>query len=319
MQNVSKLAKAPIRREKLHAIRCDMSRDWMLYLMLLLPIVFYTVFCYGPMYGVVLAFKDYNIMQGISGSKWVGLKIFRQIFALSQFSLALRNTLVLNVLDLVFGFPAPIILAILLNEVRVSWFKRFTQTVVYLPYFLSWIVVSGMIYQLFSTNTGIINNFLMDAFKVKEPIPFLTDKALWIMIYVVSGIWKSAGFGTIIFLAAISAINPELYEAAEADGASRLQKIWHITLPGIKSTIVILLILNIGSMMTIGFDRPLVVGNNSVLEVSSVISVFTYRIGLEAGRFNTATAVGLFQSVVGMIFLVSANAIAGRLGEEGIW
>lgn len=319
MQNISKPSRPSARGIQWRAAGHDISRDWMLYLMLALPLIFYAVFCYAPMYGIVLAFKDYNIMQGIAGSKWVGLKIFQQIFALPQFSQALRNTLALNVLDLAVGFPAPIILAIIINEVRANWFKRVTQTVVYLPYFLSWIVTSGMIYQLFSTNTGIINNFLMDAFNVQKPIPFLTDKALWIMVYVVTGIWKSAGFGTIVYLAAITAISPELYEAAEADGATRLQKIWHITLPGIKSTIIILLILNIGSIMTISFDRPLVVGNDSVLEVSSVISVFTYRIGLQAGRFNTATAVGLFQSVVGMIFLVSANFIAGRMGEEKIW
>ncbi|MNO17214.1 putative multiple-sugar transport system permease YteP [compost metagenome] len=294
----------------------NLKRDSLLYLLLLLPIAYILIFKYAPIYGLVMAFQDYNIFAGISGSEWVGLDVFRFIFQQDSFYRALKNTLVLNVLDLIAGFPAPIILAILLNEVRQEKFKKMTQTVLYLPHFLSWVIIGGMVYLMFS-NSGMVNNFL-SGFGF-EKIEFLSRKIPWLTTYISVGVWQNIGWGTIIYLAAITGINRELYEASDIDGCSRLRKMWHITLPGIKSTINILLILHIGRMVSIGFDRPFVMGNSLVSDYSDVISTFVYRVGISSGDFSQATAVGLFQSVVGLILLVSANFIARKLGEDGIW
>lgn len=292
------------------------KRDGLLYFLLLLPMAYTLIFKYAPIYGLVMAFQDYNIFEGIGGSEWVGLDVFRFIFEQDSFYRALKNTLVLNVLDLIAGFPAPILLAILLNEVRQAKFKKMTQTVLYLPHFLSWVIIGGMVYLMFS-NGGMINNFL-SSFGL-ERIEFLSQKTPWLITYIAVGVWQNIGWGTIIFLAAITGINRELYEASDIDGCSRLRKMWHITLPGIKSTINILLILQIGRMVSIGFDRPFVMGNSLVSDYSDVISTFVYRVGISSGDFSQATAVGLFQSVVGLILLLSANFVAKKLGEDGIW
>lgn len=292
------------------------KRDGLLYFLLLLPMAYILIFKYAPIYGLVMAFQDYNIFEGIGGSEWVGLDVFRFIFEQDSFYRALKNTLVLNVLDLIAGFPAPILLAILLNEVRQAKFKKMTQTVLYLPHFLSWVIIGGMVYLMFS-NGGMINNFL-SSFGL-EKIEFLSQKTPWLITYIAVGVWQNIGWGTIIFLAAITGINWELYEASDIDGCSRLRKMWHITLPGIKSTINILLILQIGRMVSIGFDRPFVMGNSLVSDYSDVISTFVYRVGISSGDFSQATAVGLFQSVVGLILLLSANFVAKKLGEDGIW
>ncbi|WP_152397707.1 ABC transporter permease [Paenibacillus cellulositrophicus] len=292
------------------------KRDGLLYFLLLLPMAYILIFKYAPIYGLVMAFQDYNIFEGIRGSEWVGLDVFRFIFEQDSFYRALKNTLVLNVLDLIAGFPAPILLAILLNEVRQAKLKKMTQTVLYLPHFLSWVIIGGMVYLMFS-NGGMINNFL-SSFGL-EKIEFLSRKTPWLITYIAVGVWQNIGWGTIIYLAAITGINRELYEASDIDGCSRLRKMWHITLPGIKSTINILLILQIGRMVSIGFDRPFVMGNSLVSDYSDVISTFVYRVGISSGDFSQATAVGLFQSVVGLILLLSANFVAKKLGEDGIW
>ncbi|NIK67068.1 ABC transporter permease subunit [Paenibacillus sp. BK033] len=294
----------------------NIKRDYLLYALLLLPMAYIAVFRYAPIYGVLMAFQDYNIFQGISGSEWVGFDVFQFIFQQDSFYRALKNTLILNLLDLAAGFPAPIILAILLNELRFTRFKKFTQTVLYLPHFLSWVIIGGMVYLMFSSG-GMANTILSGLGLGK--IEFLSDKTNWLIMYVAVGIWQSAGWGTILYLAAIIGINKDLYEAADMDGCSRLRKIWHITLPGIKPTIIILLILQIGRMVSIGFDRPFVMGNSLVSDYSDVISTYVYRIGIGSGDFSQATAVGLFQSVVGLIFLVSANYISRKIGEQGIW
>ncbi len=288
----------------------------MLYALLLLPMAYIAIFKYAPIYGVLMAFQEYNIFQGISGSEWVGLDVFRFIFEQDSFYRALTNTLVLNLLDLAAGFPAPIILAILLNELRFTRFKKLTQTVLYLPHFLSWVIIGGMVYLMFSSG-GMANTMLSGLGLGK--IEFLSDKTNWLIMYVAIGIWQSAGWGTILYLAAMISINKDLYEAADIDGCSRVRKIWHITLPGIKPTIIILLILQIGRMVSIGFDRPFVMGNSLVSDYSDVISTYVYRIGIGSGDFSQATAVGLFQSVVGLLFLVSANYVAKKIGENGIW
>ncbi|MBD2871709.1 sugar ABC transporter permease [Paenibacillus sp. IB182493] len=293
-----------------------LKKDFLLYLLLLLPLAYLAIFRYAPIYGVLMAFQDYNLFQGIGGSEWVGLDVFKFIFEQNSFYRALKNTLVLNLLDLAIGFPAPIILAILLNEIWHARFKKVAQSILYLPHFLSWVIIGGMVYLLFSTG-GLANSLLAGLGLSK--IEFLSRKENWIVMYVLVGVWQSVGWGTIIYLAALVGINKELYEAADIDGASRLRKIWHITLPGIRPTIMILLILQIGRMVSIGFDRPYVLGNSLVSEYSDVISTYVYRIGIGAGDFSQATAVGLFQSVVGLVFLVAANYISKKIVGQGIW
>jgi putative aldouronate transport system permease protein len=223
----------------------------------------------------------------------------------------------LNLLDLIVGFPAPIILAILLNELAFKKFKRITQTIVYMPHFLSWIIISGLALQLFAPTNGFVNIFIQKL--GFESIPFLNSSFHWVWTYVFLGIWQSVGWNTIIYLAAITGINPEQYEAASVDGASRLRKIWHITLPGIKSTIIILLILSLGRILGSEFDRPYALGNMLVSDVSNVIATFVYTNGIRGLQFSLTTAVGLFQSVIGVIFIFGANSLARRFGERGIW
>ena len=295
-------------------------RSWMLYVMLALPMAFFMVFRYVPMTNIVIAFKDYNIFQGVwsNGSPWVGLKWFSRAFASRDFWNAMRNTLVLNFLDLIVGFPAPIILALLLNELVFKKFKKVTQTIIYLPHFLSWIIVSSIASRLLAPSTGVVNIFLSNNFGI-QPIDFLMDKTKWIMTYIVFGVWKEMGWGTIIYLAAITGINPELYEAAEVDGAGRWRKLWHITLPGIRATIVVLLIMNIGRILGIEFDRPYTMQNRIVMEVADVLSTLVYRVGIRSFQFSLTAAIGLFQSVICVIFLVAANSMAKKFGERGIW
>jgi putative aldouronate transport system permease protein len=296
-------------------------RSWMLYLMLFLPIAFFVIFRYIPMTNIVIAFKDYNMFQGVwskEGSPWVGLQWFKQAFNRGDFWFAMRNTLTLNLLDLVVGFPAPIILALVLNELVFKSFKKVTQTIIYLPHFLSWIIVSSIATRLLAPTNGIINIFLVENFSI-GPIDFLMDSKKWIMTYILFGVWKEMGWGTIIYLAAITGINPELYEAAEVDGAGRWRKLWHITLPGIRPTIVVLLIMNIGRILGIEFDRPYTMANRVVRDVSDVLSTLVYRVGILNNQFSLTAAIGLFQSIICVIFLVAANSLAKRFGERGIW
>ncbi len=294
-----------------------LRRDAFLYALLVLPIIYFVTFKYIPMYGVTIAFKEFNIFKGVWGSPWIGLDAFREIFAMKEFYRAVRNTLILNGLDLLIGFPMPILLALLLNELTAHNFKRLSQTILYIPHFLSWVIIAGITLQVFAPTNGIINNLLRAA--GGEPIPFLTSPWHWIATYVGIGIWQNLGWGSIIYLAAITGINPELYEAAKVDGAGRFRRIWYVTLPGIKSTIIILLILAVGRIAIIGFDRPFLIGNQMVFDYYDVISTFVYRVGLQSQRYTIATAVGLFQSVIGLVFLFATNAIAKKAGESGIW
>jgi putative aldouronate transport system permease protein len=293
------------------------KRSWMLYAMLALPVAFFIVFRYVPMTNIVIAFKDFNLFRGVWASPWVGWKWFVQAFQSRDFYNVLRNTLMLNFLDLLMGFPAPIILAIILNELRLRMFKKFTQTVIYLPHFLSWIIISGIATQLFAPSGGVVN--IMLGKMGIGPVNFLMENRLWVGTYVFLGVWKEMGWGTIIYLAAITGINPELYEAAEVDGAGRLRKIWHITLPGIRSTIVVLLIMNLGRILGSEFDRPYTMANPSVMQVGDVISTMVYRVGIRSSQFSYTGAIGLFQSVICVIFLIAANGIAKKAGERGIW
>ena len=287
--------------------------------MLAVPIIWYLLFCYKPMVGLIIAFQKFNIFKGIAGSKFVGLENFKFVFGMRDFGIALRNTLWLNTLDLVFGFPVPIILAILLNEMRMMKWKKFSQTLLYLPHFLSWVIIGGMVLQIFAPTTGAINAILMKLGLIDSNIPFLTNGAWWTFTYVLVGVWQGMGWGTILYLAAITGLDASLFEAAEIDGANKLQRIWHITLPGIRSTIVVLLVLNIGRMMSIGFDRPFIIGNTLVKDTCDVISTFVYRAGIENNQFARATAIGLFQSVVGVVLITIANTISRWFDEQSIW
>ncbi len=293
-----------------------LGRYWQLYGLVALPIVYFIVFKYGPMYGVQIAFKDFNLFQGIHGSEWIGFEAFGEVFRNQEFFKTLRNTLMLNFLDLIVSFPAPLVLAIMLYELKSGWFRKFSQTVLYVPHFISWVIIGGIVYQVFGTQSGMINNVLT-GLGLRE-IPFLTEKGNWLATYLATGVWQSAGWGTILYLAALTGINRELFEAAEVDGAGRFKRIWHITLPGLKTTIVTLLIINLGHIITIGFERPYVIGNLAVREYSDVLSTFVYRVGLESGQYTLATVVGLFQAVVGLVFVLGANFISKKLTDESI-
>lgn len=302
---------------KKSSLKDYLKGHWQLYLLVSLPLLQIIIFSYIPMYGITIAFKDYNIFKGIFASDWVGLDVFRYIFSYNRFYKVLRNTLMLNMLDLLFGFPAPILIALLLNEIKNLRLKKSIQSIVYLPHFLSVVIVAGFVYQLFSTRRGLFNWIITGL--GMEAIPFLTEINSWIAIYVGSGIWQGVGWGSIIYLAAISGINPQLYEAAIVDGASKLRRMWHITLPGIRSTIIVLFILKIGGIMSAGFERPYVMGNALVSDVSEVIGVFVYTVGMEGSQYSTATAVGLFQSIIGLILIVLVNRLAKLFGDDGIW
>lgn len=311
----AKSASAENRRKKLVLIKNNKA----LYVMILFPIIYFIMFKYIPMTNIVIAFKDYNIFAGTWASPWANPlgKYFMQAFGSAEFMRALWNTVYLNVLDLIFSFPAPIIVAIMLNELAFRRFKRVTQTILYMPHFLSWIVIAGLAMQILAPETGMVNVFLRRI--GLDTVHFLDSSSMWVGTYVALGVWQSAGWNTIIYLAAITGIDTELYEAAEVDGASRFRKIWHITLPGIRPTIVTLLILQMGRMLQIAFDRPYALMNYVVKDVSEVISTYVYRVGIQSQQFALSTAVGLFQSVVCVVFLILANVIAKKLGEDGIW
>lgn len=286
------------------------------YLMLLPVIIYFIVFKYVPMYGIVLAFKDYNVFKGIMESPWVGFKIFQKIFANKNFWNSIRNTFSLNLLTLAVSFPLTIIVSLMINEVMHTRLKKIVQSILYLPHFISWVVVASIVVNLFSQNGGTIN-LMLNHLGINS-IPFLSDKHWWIFTYVVSNVWKEIGWGTIIYLAALTGVDETLYEAFYLDGATKFQRLIYITLPSIKSVIVVMLILQISKMMTIGLDAPLLLGNKKVMDVSEVISTYTYRIGIEQAKYSESTAIGLFQSVVNIVILFAADKFAKAIGEEGI-
>lgn len=280
-------------------------------------LIYFFVFNYIPMYGIIIAFKDFNFAKGILGSKWIGLENFNYMFGLSDFYQVFWNSLYLSFLRLVFGFPFPILLALLLNEMRSEAYKKITQTVIYLPHFISWVIIGGILANFLSPTWGMVNIIIKSM--GYEPIYFLAKTEYFRPIVVIASIWKESGWGTIIYLAAIAGINVEMYEAAVMDGANRLQRLWHITLPCIKATIIILLVLRLGQITGNGFEQIFVLQNPKNLSVSEVFETYTYRVGILGGRFSFGTTVGLFTSVIGMIFLLISNKVARMLGEEGIW
>lgn len=288
-----------------------------LYTILLLPFLYYLIFYYYPMYGMVIAFEKFSVVKGIFGSKWVGFENFHLIFGSQKFLEALRNTLAISTLKLVCGFPIPIIIALLLNEVRFSPFKRTVQTVIYFPYFISWVIVSGIIMSFLSVDSGLVNQLLKQ--NGMDTIPFMFDPKYFRSILVLSQIWKDAGWGTVIYMAALSGIDVQLYEASIIDGSNRWQQIRYITLPGISGTISIVFILAFSGIMNAGFDQIFVLINSMVVEVGEIIDTFVYRVGLVNADYSYAAAVGLFKSLIGFTLLTGANLISKRIRGESIY
>ncbi|WP_420805728.1 ABC transporter permease [Cohnella thermotolerans] len=293
----------------------------------LLGIGFLLVFSYTPLFGILMAFKDYRITMGIQGiftSSWVGLAYFREMVQDYNFPTLVRNTIELSLLKLVFSFPVPVLLAVMLNEVRRSAVKRFVQTASYLPHFISWVVVSGIATALFSADSGLVNDLLMSLHLIKKPLEVLTDPDSFMSLAVVSAVWKETGWWTIIFLAAIAGIDPQLYEAAAMDGAGRLKRIWHITLPGMKSAIVVMLILAIGNILGGGlagsnFEQAVLFGNPLNSDKSQILQSYAFNVGLAQGRFAFATAIDLVQSAIALVLMLSANSAAKRFSGSGLY
>lgn len=285
--------------------------------MLLPGIAYFLVFKYVPMWGVVIAFQDYQPFIGVLNSPWVGLKHFERLFADPLFMMLFRNTFLLAFYNLVFFFPLPILISLLLNELRHKWYKQTVQTLIYIPHFVSWVVVVGIVYMLLSYDDGLVNG-LLDRM-IGERINFLLSPDWLRPLIVLEIIWKDTGWGTIIFLAALAGVDPSQYEAARIDGAGRWQQAWHVTLPAIRSTIVILLILRLGHFLDTGFEQIYLMLNAMNREVGDVFDTFVYRVGIQQGQFSFSATVGLFKSVVGLILVVGANRLAKKFGEEGVY
>lgn len=311
----AKAGEKELKAEKRNKTKVYLKNNWQLYAMLVLPVLYMILFKYKPMLGVVVAFKKFNIFKGIWGSPWVGLDNFKEAFSSADFWRALWNTLILNIGDLLIGFPIPIFLAIFLNELRSEKLRKTTQTLLYLPNFLSWVIISGIATQLLSSS-GLVNNIL-NAMGF-ETVPFLSNSTIWRFVYWFFGVWQGAGYSLIVYLAALMSVDASLGEAAYIDGATRMQRIWHVTLPQISSTITVLLIMQVGKLVSISFDRPYMMGNTLVKDASDVISTYVYSVGLAAGRYDFATAVGLFQTVVGIVLVLAANSVIKKMGQEGI-
>ncbi|MBO0995757.1 ABC transporter permease [Bacillus sp. SD088] len=294
----------------------DLKRNKYIYIMVLPVVIYYLIFHYGPMYGVQIAFKDFSLTEGIWGSEWVGFKHFLDFFKGYYFWRLIRNTFLINIYELLLAFPAPILLALLLNELRRIWFKRVVQTISYLPHFISVVVVVGMLVD-FTTQNGLINQ-LLSIFGV-EPISFLQKPEWFRTLYIGSGIWQSIGWGSIIYLAAMSNINSELYEAAKIDGANRFKQALHVTIPGIAPIIIILLILQIGSMMSVGFEKIILMYNPLTYDTADVISTYVYRKGILEANFSFSAAVGLFNAIINLTLLVLANRISAKVSETSLW
>lgn len=288
-----------------------------LYFMLLLPVIHLFIFHYIPFYGILIAFKDFSPGKGIMNSPWNNFEHFKFLFSDFLFIRALKNTIIISLLKLVIGFPAPIIFALLLNEIKHSIFKRVTQSISYLPHFMSWVILATMVSEILSPQRGVLN-YVLTLFG-GQPINFLADSKLFIPILVISDVWKEIGWGAIIYLAALSSVNPELYEASEVDGANRFHQAIHISIPAIMPIIIILFILSLGNILNVGFDQILNLYNPMVYEVADVIDTYVYRRGLEQFDFDYAAAVGLFKNVIGIVLIVGANTFIRRHSEHGIW
>jgi putative aldouronate transport system permease protein len=294
-----------------------MVKNRWLYIMLLPGILYFLAFRYLPMWGLLISFQNFLPFKGFWGSEWVGMKHFERFFLDSNFSLLFQNTLILAFYNLVFFFPLPILLAIMLNELRIELVKRWVQTLIYIPHFVSWVVVVGIVYMFFSTEGGIVNNLLASMGIPK--IDFLISSDWFRTMITAEVIWKESGWGTIIFLAALAGVDPGLYEAAKIDGANRMRQLWHITLPAIRSTIMILLILRLGSFLDNGFEQIFLMLNSMNREVGDVFDTYVYTVGIQQGQFSYSTAVGLFKSVIGLVLVVTSNWFSKKFTDEGLY
>jgi len=295
----------------------SIRKNWELYLFVLPTIAYFIVFHYFPMYGLQIAFRDYTPSLGIWNSPWVGLEHLKRFFDSYYFWTLIKNTIGISLYELIVGFPVPVLLALAINELKNGAFKKWVQTITYAPHFISVVVMAGMIIAFLAPGSGIIN--LVIKALGGEPIPFLTEPGWFKTVFVMSGVWQNMGWGTIIYLAALAGVDPQQHEAAMMDGATRLQRVWHINLPSIVPTMVILLILNVGSFMSVGFEKVFLLQNPLNLQTSDVISTYVYRSGLVQGQFSFSAAIGLFNSVINFILLLTVNRIARRVNETSLW
>lgn len=294
----------------------NLKKNMALYLLLLPGIVYFTVFKYVPMGGIVIAFKQLNLMEGIWKSPWVGLDNFSRFFEGVYFKRIIGNTLIISFYKLIFAFPAPIILALMLNEISKGWYKRIIQTLTYLPHFISWVIIYGLLIIFLAPGEGLVNKILQEW--DMPTILFLTEPSMIRGLIVSTDIWQSAGWGAIIYLAALASIDPSLYEASIVDGASRLRQLWHITLPGIRTVIILMLIIRLSHILDVGFDQVFMMSNIMNRENSDIIDTWVYRVGLQEMQFGLATAVGIFKSVIGFVLVVGANQFAKKFDSQ-IW
>lgn len=304
-------------KKKLTWLSDHFRREWQLYVMLAPTIIWFVVFLYKPMYGLQIAFKDYSIFRGVANSPWVGLEHFENLFSNDQFLRAVGNTIKISALNLLFGFPAPIILALMFNEVLNATYKRTAQTIVYLPHFISSVIIAGIVITAFSPTAGIVNTIL--GWFGLDSIYFLTKPEWFRPIFVGTGIWQEAGFGSIVFLAAIAGVNPSLYESAVVDGANRWQMMWKITIPSILPTILIMLIIRIGNVMEVSFELVILLYQPATYSTADVVNTFVYRQGLQSGQYDLAAAAGLFNAVVAFVLVMSANTISRRFSRTSLW
>lgn len=307
----------PGSRKKTGELRKRVWRNKWLYVMLLPGVLYFIIFKYLPMYGLIISFQDYKPYDGIMGSEWVGMEHFKRLFTEPDFMNILMNTIILFALNLFIYFPVPIILALMLNELRGNFFKRLFQTLVYLPHFMSWVIIVSITYVMVTMDGGIINELLV--YLGFEKVNFLLNPDWFRPMYILQVIWREAGWGTIIYLAAIAAIDPGLYEAARIDGASRLRQVWHITLPAIRGVIITLFILKIGHVLDLGFEHVYLLLNSMNRQVAEIIDTYVYTAGLRQGQYSYSTAIGFFKSVIGLIMVMLVNKIAKKIGEEGVY
>lgn len=304
-----------LKKSKIQLTVEHIQKYWILYLMMIPATVLLILFTYGPMYGIIMAFQDFTVFKGYTGSPFVGLKHFQRLFSGPLFYRLFKNTFMVGVLDFLFSFPAPLIFALILNEVRKVRFKSVVQSISYLPHFIPLVVMVGIIFELFGSY-GIINSLLSSL--GMEPISFFTKSEWFLPLYIGSGVWKTIGWGSIIYMGALTNIDSTLYEAADMDGANRWHKMWHVTLPSLRPTVVTLFILNAGGIMQVGFEKVFLMSSPATYEVSDVLSTYVYRQGILNSDFSYSAAVGLFNNIVALLFVLLANKIAKKLGEEGI-
>ncbi|WP_135548400.1 ABC transporter permease [Paenibacillus cymbidii] len=297
-------------------IASRIKKDKWLYFIALPGILYFALFHYGPMYGIVVAFKHYNIYKGVFASPWIGLDNFHTLFGMSGFRRALWNTVILGCYQLLFVFPAPIILSLLINELRHVAYKKLVQTAIYLPHFVSWIVIGGIMYAILSPTTGVVKEVAVWFGYHDSVINLMASADYFRSVLIASSIWKEAGFGTVLYLATIVTIDPHLYEAAEVDGARKWRQIWHITLPGLRTTIVILLIFHVGNFLNVGLEQVYALYNPAVYSVSEILDTFLYKLAFESAKYDLATASGVFKSVVGLILVITTNYIAKKIDPD---